>query len=330
MSLAFDQFIKMYADAIGELKDVKKVPTKLLPLDYVTDGGIPVGRIVEFYGDPGTGKTTTLITITKRFLEEFPDKRVLYVDAESSFDASWAKKNGLDVEEMFAQKRLIIPMGLDSMDTAFSMVLDAVKTGEFSLIVLDSISALPVKEIYEESDTESMVNFNRPGISAKKQTAFISILTPLLQKSETAFVFVNQQRANISPYGASTTQPGAYALKHATTIRIELSRKDFYPDRKDPQGIEIEYKCTKNKVGIAYRSERAYILRTCGLDPVLSNINMAVQLGVIKRKGAYYYVGDQSYQGMTKLVEALRNDTELYNKLVEQAIQVIKELKVHA
>jgi hypothetical protein len=57
---------------------------------------------------------------------------------------------------------------------------------------------------------------------------------------------------------------------------------------------------------------------------------MAVQLGVIKRKGAYYYVGDQSYQGMAKLVEALRNDTELYNKLVEQAIQVIKELKVHA
>ena len=313
MAKSLATMMNQYDRAVG-ITDVRKVTTDLLPLDYVLDGGVPEGKIIEIYGENGTGKTTISIYILAKFLQKYPDKGVVYIDAEYSFNGEWAKKNGVNVEEELAANRLFI-MYPKNLDEAFEIIEEALKTNEASLIVFDSLPALAPKELYEDQDP---VNFSRPGLSAKKQTNFINKISPTLSQTKTTLIVINQMRANISPYGASTTQPGAYSFKHAVSTRLEIKKKDFVGSREAPQGIVSQIKCLKNKTGVPFRSENLVILSNSGLSITQSNIEFLINNGFIPRAGSYYTVGEEKVRGKQGVIEYLEKHPELYNELLKE------------
>jgi recombination protein RecA len=312
--------LNKYEKATGE-HDVEKLPTQLLPLDYVLDGGVPSGRVIEIYGENSTGKTTISTYMLSKFLEKDDDKAVVYIDAEYSFDPTWAKKNGIDVEKYLKEEKLFI-LYPKHLDEALEAIVDSVKSGEVSFILLDSLPALAPAELYEAEDP---INFNRMGLNSKKETNFSKEVTPLLKKNNTTLLFINQIRANISPYGASTTVPGAFALKHLVSVRLETKRKDYVGTKENPEGIVTQIKCVKNKVGIPYRSENLIITSANGLSIEHSNVEFMVNSGIIPRSGAVYDVLGEKIRGKNAVAEYLSQNKEVYDELIKQTLEKFKE-----
>lgn len=305
-----------YERALG-MKNVDKIPTGLLPLDYVLDGGIPKGKIIEIYGENGTGKTTLSIFMLSKMLNKSPDKAVVYVDSEYSFDANWAGKNGVNVEDAIKNQKLFI-LYPNNMDEAFNAIIDTAKSGESSLIILDSLPALAPAELYTDEDP---TNFNRPGLSAKKQTNFVELVTPILEKTGTTMLVVNQVRANISPYGASISVPGAYAYKHMVAVRLELKRKDFYGSKERPAGIITQIKCLKNKTGIPFRSENLVITTANGLSLMETNVEFLINNNVLDRSGSFYTINGEKLHGRQAVVEYLQSHQEVYQEILDNYVK---------
>jgi len=307
-----------YERALG-MKNVKHIPTGLLPLDYVLDGGVPCGKIIEIYGENGTGKTTLAIFILSRMLQKVKDKAVVYVDAEYSFDSNWAVKNGVNVEEAMKNEKLFV-LYPNSMDEAFDAIIDTAKSNESSLIILDSLPALAPAELYKDEDP---TNFSRPGLSAKKQTNFIELITPIIEKSGTTLLVINQVRANISPYGASTTVPGAYAYKHMVAVRLELKRKDFYGTKEQPAGIITQVKCLKNKTGIPFRTENLIITTANGLSVLETNVEFMINNDLLEHNGAFYIINNQKLHGRQAVIDYLKENVNLYEQILEDYVKNI-------
>jgi len=304
--------LKKYETAKG--RSVKRIPTDLLSLDYVLDGGFPLGRIIEIYGENGTGKTTTTMYIVKRILEQMPKKSVVFIDAEYSFNADWASKLGLDVEKLINKGKLYILYPKD-MDEAFNAAIDVAKSSEASLIVIDSLATLLPREIFDENDP---IAFSRPGLTAKKQTMFFETVTPILANTDTGMVVINQVRANISPYGASRSVPGAYAFKHLTAVRLETKREQYMGSKTAPTGIMTTIKCHKNKVGIPFRSESFVIDTQTGLDIYMSNIEFMLSRGYIKRNGSAYKIGDRSIKGREGVKKYFQENPKEYQEILKK------------
>lgn len=315
MAKTLATLMNKYERALGN-QNIEKTRTDLLPLDYVLDGGVPHGKIIEIYGENSTGKTTLSIYILSKFLEKYPDKAVVYIDAEYSFDSTWAKKNGIDVETALKNEQLFV-IYPNSMDEAFDAIIDAAKTGETSLILLDSLPALAPKELYDDQDP---TNFSRPGLSAKKQTNFVEMVAPLLEKTKTPMLVINQIRANISPYGASTSVPGAYAFKHMVSTRLELKKKDFLGSRDNPQGIITQIKCLKNKTGIPFRSENIVISVHKGLSIIESNVEFMINNGLISRAGSYYDINGEKVRGKQGVFDYLLEHQDAYKELLDKTL----------
>jgi len=311
------KLLDKYELAVG--KETTKVETDLLTLDYVLDGGVPLGKIIEIYGENGCGKTTLSMYILSKFVEKFPNKSVVFVDAEYSFNADWARKLSIDTEQLLKEKKLYIVYPRN-MDEAFSICLDAAKTDEVSLIILDSLAVLLPKEVFDENDP---INFSRPGLGAKKQTMFFETIAPLLEKNNITMIVINQVRANISPYGAQKSVPGAYAFKHLTSVRLEVKRDEFIGDKDNQFGIVSTIKCHKNKTGIPFRMESFVINVYTGLDVVLSNVEFMISRSVIKHEGAIYTVKDTKLRGKNQVIEFLSKNKEVYRELVEKCKNMI-------
>jgi len=308
-----DTVLSKYEKAKGSL--CEKVAVDLLPLDYVTDGGIPIGKIVEIYGENGTGKTTISMYIMRKYMEKIPNKSVVFIDAEYSFNADWANKVGINVENAINANRLYI-IYPSNMDDAFQACLDVAKTQEASLIVLDSLATLIPKEVFAE---DNVLDFSRPGLTAKKQTIFFETINPLIEKNKITFIVINQVRANISPYGASKSVPGAFAFKHLTSLRLETKREEFIGSKETPSGISMTVKCHKNKTGIPFRSENIDISTTNGLLITESNVNYMLARGIIQRNGPMYTIGDIKLKGKEAVIEYLTQNENVYKELLKNA-----------
>jgi len=308
-----DSLIKKFNDSVASNEQPIKYRTGLLPLDYVFDNGLQAGTISEIYGEPATGKTTTALLIAKTFLSA--GMKVIYMDTEFALDVNWCKRNGLDIEKLQEEKKLYI-MSPDTADKAYKMAIDVAKTGEVGCIIIDSIASLPVAEMLLEEDP---VNFNRPGLSAKKQTNFLVAIKPILHETKTTLVLINQVRANISPYGASTSVPGAYYKRFASNYIVELKRKDIIGLKEQPDGIIVQIKNVKNKCGVPYRLEYMQIHKELGLDIASSNMDYLIAHGLIQRSGAYYTIGENRFRGREELKAYLFEHTDLINELVSKA-----------
>ncbi len=302
-----DDLSSKYAEYKKAGRGIKKVLTGIMPLDYLTAGGIPLGRIIEMYGAFSSGKSTTSFYIMREFMKQMPNKSIMLVDVEGSFEEDWAIRNGLDPY----QDNFRITTGTTGEDIMEKMEF-AIRTGELSMVVLDSLGAM----YFEEEQTyvtssDDVTTKEKIGTMPKKFGVWLKKMSPVLQECETTFIILNQIRANIDPYaGAKINAPGGAQKDHQTTIKlISKSSKISVGTGKEKEdvGIITNIKCHKNKVGMAGRVGNIYIYGHSGIDLIETNVNFLSYHGFIKRSGPMYYVGEDKYKGLQALREGMSN-----------------------
>lgn len=307
-----------------DFQEVQKIPFSSCRLNYMTYGGIPVGRIAEFYGADGSGKTTTAIDVAGNAQRMFPDKKVLFVDIEHTFDSCWATKLGLNCDD-------IIYLDPDSMgaEEVFNMMIELIDSGEISLCVLDSIGAMVPMQANEKQIGERTYG----GVSMAL-TEFSKKITPVLARTQTAFIGINQVRDDMNSMYGGTTTTGGRAWRHSCSTRLEF-RKGNYIDEKDnklsracenPAGNIVNVALVKSKVCRPDRKVGFYTLKYLeGIDYVSDAVDVAIKVGLVAQGGAWFSLVDietgeilSKFQGKSKLVDYLKendNYTDFYSKL---------------
>lgn len=297
-----------------DFQEVQKIPFSSCRLNYMTYGGIPVGRIAEFYGADGSGKTTTAIDVAGNAQRMFPDKKVLFVDIERTFDTEWATKLGLDCDN-------IIYLDPDSMgaEEVFNIIIDLVDSGEISLCILDSIGAMVSTQANEKQIGERTYG----GISMAL-TEFSKKITPVLARTQTAFIGINQVRDDMNSMYGGTTTTGGRAWRHACTTRLEFRAGQFIDEKgnkltracENPAGNIVNVALVKSKVCRPDRKVGFYTLKYLeGIDYVSDAVDVAIKMGLVVQGGAWFSLVDtetgeilSKYQGKSKLVEYLKEN----------------------
>lgn len=297
-----------------DFQEVQKIPFSSCRLNYMTYGGIPIGRIAEFYGADGSGKTTTAIDVAGNAQKMFPDKKVLFVDIEHTFDSCWATKLGLNCDD-------IIYLDPDSMgaEEVFNMMIELIDSGEISLCILDSIGAMVSMQANEKEIGERTYG----GISMAL-TEFTKKITPVLARTQASFIGINQARDDMnSPYGGTTTT-GGKCWRHGCSTRLEF-RKGEYIDEKgnklsraceNPCGNVVKVALVKSKVCRPDRKVGFYTLKYLeGIDYISDAVDVAIKVGLVAQGGSWFSLVDtetgeimNKFQGKSKLVEYLKEE----------------------
>lgn len=178
----------------------RRIPFTSPRMNYCTFGGIPIGKITEFYGEEHGGKTTTALDIVANYQKSGDDRDVLYIDAENTLDVEWAKKIGVDVDRMY-----ILQPKSQSAEEIFQIICDSVDTGEVGLWVLDSIGAL-----MSAQELEKTMEDKTYGGIAKPLTLFGKRIEMLMQRHKCTGIGINQERQDMNSMYGGTTTPGRF------------------------------------------------------------------------------------------------------------------------
>ncbi len=274
-----------------EFQDIQKIPFSSCRLNYMTYGGIPLGRIAEFSGADGSGKTTTALDLAGQAQKLFPDKKVLVCDIEHTFDPVWATKLGVDVEN-------ILYFDPDSMgaEEVFNTLIEIIDSGEISLAVLDSIGAMVSMQANEKEIGERTYG----GISMSL-TEFSKKITPILARTHTAFIGINQIRDDMNSMYGGTTTTGGRAWRHSCTTRLSFRKGNFIDSNgnalsracENPAGNIINVSLDKSKVCPPDRKVGFYTLRyLTGIDYISDMFDVGIKVGLIVQSGAWYSLLD--------------------------------------
>ena len=283
-------------------------------VDFCLYGGIPEGRIVEFAGAEGSGKTTTAFMVAasycKEELKRNPDnpRAIIFLDNEGTLDPTWASVFGYDLSEDAPVRTIVIRPEGQNAEEIFDMALNLLRTGEVGLLIFDSIATLVPAQIADES----MEKYQMGGI-AKSLTRFANTALGLLRKYKATLVAINQVRENMSAYGNPITTPGGRAWKHACSSRLMFKRGDFFDDNgnklsttaESPAGHIVNVAVVKTKTSRWDRKGGSYRLNyTKGADVLSDTIEAALHFGLI----------DNSTQGTFKIIDPetgeIKHDSE--------------------
>lgn len=314
-----------------DFQEVQKIPFSSCRLNYMTYGGIPIGRIAEFYGPDGSGKTTTAIDVAGNAQKMFPDKKVLFVDIEHTFDSCWATKLGLNCDD-------IIYLDPDSMgaEDVFNIVKELIESGGISICIMDSIGAMVSMQANEKQIGERTYG----GISMSL-TEFSNKIAPVLSRTDCVLIGINQARDDMnSPYGGSTT-PGGRAWRHACSTRLEFRKGNYIDDKgnnlsracENPAGNIVNVALVKSKVCRPDRKVGFYTLKYLeGIDYISDAVDVAIKLGLVNQAGAWFTLVEpetgevkEKFQGKPKLVEYLKDNTDVYMQLSNDIQTLLEE-----
>lgn len=272
-------------------------------LDFCIYGGVPEGRIVEFSGPEGSGKTTNAFLAAASYqraeVKRNPEnpRSIVFLDNEGTLDREWAAKMGYDISEDATVPTILIRPEAQSAEEIFDMALDMLKTGEVGLLIFDSIATLVPMQIADESMEKQQM-----GGIAKALTRFANTAIGLLRKYKATLIAINQVRENIGGYGPALSTPGGRAWKHACSMRLMFKRGAFFDEdgnelttsAESPAGHIIDMAVLKTKTCRWDRKlGHAHLNYTRGVDIVQDTIDVALHLGFI----------DNSAQGMYKLID---------------------------
>ena len=316
--------------------EFERIPFSSPKLNYMTYGGIPRGYIVEFSGGENGGKTTTALDVCgnaqKLFKEENPEnpKKVLFVDVENTFNPMWAKRLGIDVNEL-----LVISPTNQYAEEIFNDIIALVDTGTIGLVVLDSLAMLLSSAEFDEDIEKKQYG----GISMAL-TKFSKKMTQLCTKHNCTLIGINQLRENIGSMYGGTVTPGGRAWKHACTLRMSFMRGRFIDNKNkevnngeaNPFGNIVNVAIEKTKCCAPNRKGGHYTLRyDRGIDSISDLIDLGMTFGFIVQGGAWYSVVDENtgelmnidgndmkFQGSAKLYDEIKSNEELRTKLLDK------------
>lgn len=323
---------KQYGSEIVQLgqeeRELDLIPFSSLRLNYMSYGGVPRGRITEFYGEESSGKSTLCLDIMANFQKLWPEEYILYVDVEGTYDAKWASHMGVD-----SSKVVILNCVGQYAEEIFDQVKEAMETGAFGLIILDSIGAMYSKQASEKSFEDKTY-----GGIAMSLTQFVNQGVPIIKRNNIAFIGINQIRENIGNMYNPITTPGGRAWKFACSQRY-MCRKGKFLDEKgneisssseNPQGHLIEVKLIKSKTCPSDRRiAKCSLYYRDGIRTDMDLLDLALKFNVIHKGGAWFDANingqDYKWQGQAKVLDAINSDTELFEALKTKVNSMLVE-----
>ena len=315
-STFLSDIVDRFGDAVlvDDTDKVDVIPTGSLSLDVsIGVGGIPRGKITEVFGSEGGGKTTLALSIVKNALKL--GLRALYIDAENMLDYGLLKDM---IGENLNKDQLVI-LNPDTAEDAFNMIEMGLQSGDFELIILDSVGSLAPKKEQEDDFEDANV-----GLLARLVSKFLRRNSHVVSEKNIALVLLNQVRAKIGAYMASFETPGGHALKHFTSLRISLSRGQEMKVGNKTVGIMTKFVIKKNKLSAPFRSYTIPIVFGKGIDTYSDTVDFCSMLGVVKKKGSYYKFEDTTIgQGKLAAGDFLEKNPEILDKITKSVYNVL-------
>jgi len=291
-------------------RDIDIIPTGSISLDDALGiGGIPRGRIIEIFGAESSGKTTLALDIVSQ--AQKLKLTCAYIDAEHSFDLDYARNIGVDLSSVYISQPGSGEQALDIVDSFNS-------TGEFGLIVIDSVAALtPQAEIDGEMGHQFI------GLQSRLMSQALRKLTAIASRTNTAIIFINQIRSNIGvKWGPTTTTPGGMALKFYCSIRIELKRAAKLMKGEEAIGNRVKLKVVKNKLATPFKETEFDIIFGKGISIETDAINFGLKNGVLTKEGTSILFNNEK---IGRGVESAKTFLEEKPELLEEIIKTIKQ-----
>jgi recombination protein RecA len=309
LGLAMDQITKQFGDgAIMKLGEAKKVDVELLPsgalsLDLALGGGYPKGRIIEIYGPESSGKTT----LTLHAIAEIQKQggTAAFVDAEHALDPAYAKKVGVDTDNLLVSQP-------DNGEQALEIVETLVRSNAVDLVVVDSVAALvPQAEIDGDMGDSHM------GLQARLMSQALRKLTGIISKSKTTVIFINQIRMKIGVmFGNPETTTGGNALKFYASVRMDIRRTGQIKAGEDIIGNRTKVKIVKNKIAPPFRIAEFDIMFNEGISKTGDVLDLAVQYAVVGKSGAWFDYNDAKLgQGREATKQYLKENPKVLEEI---------------
>jgi recombination protein RecA len=313
---AIEQIKQKFGEgAIMKLKEIKPasvdvISTGCISLDLALGvGGLPRGRVVEIYGPEASGKTTVALHV----IAEAQKKGGVgaFVDAEHALDPEYAKRIGVNVEELLISQP-------ESGEEALEIVKTLVESGEVDVIVVDSVAALvPKAEISGEMGEFEI------GLQARLMSQALRVLSSSIAKTKSIVIFLNQTRMKIGAYGKPETTPGGLALKFYASVRIELKRAAQIKKGDEIIGNKILAKIVKNKVAAPFKTAEFNIYYNEGISKEADLINTGLKYGVVKKSGSWFEFENKKLgQGMEQAKEFLKQNPNLAEEIRKKIFEV--------
>lgn len=306
-------------DAIKPARErkVQKLPTQIPSLDLALNGGAPLGRIYHLYGPEGAGKTTLAIYWIASILRQ-EEGNAAWINWERSFDPELAESYGLDIDRLYI-------IDAPSAEDGFDIIYALAKTGEVRAIGVDSITAMvPDAEKEDES-----LKQERPALQARVLSRALRKLTGALDDNRCSLFVISQIRENVGGYAGGTTVPGGRAIRHYATVRLNVTRGDLvdensevlaYSNREKSAGHMVVVQVEKSKVSNPYRRFSIPLIGGVGFDLEYDLMEVAIAKGLIEKKGSWYQIGEQSFQGKRALYQHLKERPDMFQSIQAQLL----------
>jgi recombination protein RecA len=289
--------------------EIETIPTGSLGLDIALGvGGLPRGRVVEIYGPESSGKTT----LTLHVIAEAQKKGGVcaFVDAEHALDTVYARKLGVNLEDLLVSQP-------DTGEQALEITDTLVRSGAIDVLVIDSVAALTPR-----AEIEGEMGDSQPGLQARLMSQALRKLTASISRSNTMVIFINQIRMKIGVmYGSPETTTGGNALKFYASVRLDIRRIGAIKDREEVVGNQTRVKVVKNKVAPPFKQVEFDIMYGEGVSKSGELIDLGVKAGVVEKSGAWFsYDSQRLGQGRENAKAFLKANPDIAGK-VERAIR---------
>lgn len=288
-------------------RDIEAVSTGSLGLDIALGiGGLPKGRVVEIYGPESSGKTTLTLQVIAECQKS--GGTAAFIDAEHALDPSYAQKLGVNVDQLLVSQP-------DTGEQALEITDMLVRSAAVDVIIIDSVAALTPK-----AEIEGEMGDSHVGLQARLMSQALRKLTANIKRSNTLVIFINQIRMKIGVmFGSPETTTGGNALKFYASVRLDIRRIGAIKKGEEILGSETRVKVVKNKVAPPFKMTEFDILYNEGISRESEIINLAVQLNLIEKAGAWYsYKQEKIGQGKDNVRLYLKENTQIAQELERQ------------
>lgn len=319
LQLTLDKIEKGYGKGtimkLGDnaIEDVQVIPSGSLGLDLALGvGGYPRGRVIEVYGPESSGKTTLAIHAIAE--AQKAGGLAAFIDAEHAFDRFYAKKLGVDIENLYISQP-------DNGEQALEIADHLIRSGAIDIVVIDSVAALTPK-----SEIEGEMGDSKMGLQARLMSQALRKLTANINRTNTTCFFINQLREKIGVmFGNPETTTGGNALKFYASVRVDIRRIGQIKEGEEIQGNRTRVKVVKNKLAPPFRKAEFDILYGQGISKAGELIDMGVDLDIMKKSGSWFSYGETRLgQGRESVKNLLRDNPELSEEIegkIKAAIQ---------
>lgn len=299
--------------------NVEVIPTGCLPLDIALGvGGIPRGRIIEIYGPESSGKTTVALHMIAE--AQKMGGLAAFIDAEHALDPEYAKRLGVDIDNLLISQP-------DNGEQALEIVDSLVSSGAIDIIVIDSVAALvPKAEIAGDMGDAHV------GLQARLMSQALRKLTGVISKSRTSTIFINQMREKVGVmFGNPETTSGGRALKFYASVRLDVRKVDTIKVGTDIIGNKTRAKIVKNKVAPPFKQAEFDIMYGQGISKEGALLDLATVMEIVEKSGAWYgYAGTRMGQGRENSKDFLKNNPEVAKEIENKVRAEASKLNLSA